>query len=101
MGPSFHATSRHCAWHILRRWSPDGLYAEDMVDRAAVQHQLSGPNRALLNALVLAVLRNRTLLDAWIMHLRDGGSLEDDVREWLRLGLARMEFFKECRNMPR
>ena len=82
--------SRLCAWRILRRWSPDGLYAEELVDRAAEQEGLSGPNRALLNALVLAVLRNRTLLDAWIMHLRDGGSLEDDVREWLRLGLAQL-----------
>jgi 16S rRNA (cytosine967-C5)-methyltransferase len=82
--------SRQCAWHILRRWSPEGLYAEELVDRAAESHALSGPNRALLNALVLAVLRNRTLLDAWITHLRDGGSLEDDVREWLRLGLAQL-----------
>ena len=60
------------------------------MDRAAEQEGLSGPNRSLLHALVLAVLRHRTLLDAWIMHLRDGGSLEDDVREWLRLGLAQL-----------
>lgn len=60
------------------------------MDRAAEREGLSGPNRALLNALVLAVLRNRTLLDAWITHLRDGGSLEDEVRDWLRLGLAQL-----------
>jgi len=87
----FHSgNSRFSAWQILRRWSPEGLYAEELVDRAAEQEGLSGPNRALLNALVLAVLRHRTLLDAWIHHLRDGGSLEDDVREWLRLGLAQL-----------
>ncbi len=86
----WQANSRQCAWQILRRWSPQGLYAEEMVDRAAVQHALSGPNRSLLNALVLAVLRHRSLLDAWIDHLRDGGSLEDDAREWLRLGLVQL-----------
>ena len=88
--PSLQGNSRFCAWRILRHWSPDGLYAEEMVDRTAEREGLSGPNRALLNALVLAVLRNRTLLDAWISHLRDGGSLEDEVRDWLRLGLAQI-----------
>lgn len=82
--------SRFCAWRILRHWSPDGLYAEELVDRTAERESLSGPNRALLNALVMAVLRHRTLLDAWITHLRDGGGLEDEVRDWLRLGLAQL-----------
>ncbi|HEX2748456.1 MAG TPA: transcription antitermination factor NusB [Verrucomicrobiales bacterium] len=82
--------SRLCAWQVLRRWSPEGTFAEDMVERMAVQQQLSGPNRSLLNAIVLAVLRNRTLLDAWIHFLRDGASLEDDVREWLRIGLVQL-----------
>lgn len=86
----WQANSRLCAWQILRHWSPQGHYAEEMVERAAAQHQLSGPNRALLNALVMAVLRHRSLLDAWIDHLRDGGSLEDDAREWLRLGLVQL-----------
>lgn len=88
MGDPAMANSRLCAWQILRRWSPQGVYAEEMIERAAVQHQLSGPNRALLNAIVLAVLRHRTLLDEWIDHLRDGGKLDDDSREWLRTGLA-------------
>jgi 16S rRNA (cytosine967-C5)-methyltransferase len=87
---SQQGNSRLCAWRILRHWSPDGLYAEEMVDRAAEREALSGPNRALLNALVMAVLRHRTLLDAWITHLRDGGSLEDEVRDWLRLGLTQL-----------
>ena len=87
---SLRGNSRLCAWHILRHWTPDGLYAEDMVDRTAEREGLSGPNRALLNALVLAVLRNRTLLDAWIRHLRGEAGLEDEVREWLRVGLAQI-----------
>jgi 16S rRNA (cytosine967-C5)-methyltransferase len=87
---TFAPNSRLCAWQVLRRWSPQGTFAEDMVERSAAQHQLSGPNRSLLNAIVLAVLRHRTLLDAWIHHLRDGASLEDDAREWLRIGLVQL-----------
>jgi 16S rRNA (cytosine967-C5)-methyltransferase len=86
----FQPNSRLSAWQILRRWSPQGTYAEDMVDREAVRQNLSGPNRALLLAIVLAVLRHRTLLDLWIDHLRSGGSLDNDSREWLRMGLVQL-----------
>jgi 16S rRNA (cytosine967-C5)-methyltransferase len=86
----FAPNSRLTAWQILRRWSPEGTYAEDMVDRESARQNLSGPNRALLLALVLGVLRNRTLLDHWIDHLRSGGSLDNDSREWLRIGLAQL-----------
>ena len=80
---------RRLAWRVLREWSPDGMYAEDMVDRAARRHSLSGPNRALVFAIVMAVLRHRSLLDLWIGHLRDG-ALDDDTRDWLRVGLAQL-----------
>ncbi len=82
------ANPRLLAWQVLRAWRPDGAYAEDLIDKAALRHSLSTPNRGLLNALVLAALRNLTLLDAWIDHLRDGGKLDHDTREWLRLGLT-------------
>ena len=79
---------RLLAWQILRAWKPEGVYADEMVDHTARRHGLSAPNRAFLNAMVLGVLRNLTLLDAWIDHLRDGGKLDHDTRGWLRLGLA-------------
>lgn len=79
---------RLLAWQILRAWKPEGVYADEMVDHTARRHSLSPPNRAFLNAMVLGVLRNLTLLDAWIDHLRDGGKLDHDTRGWLRLGLA-------------
>ena len=79
---------RLLAWQILRAWKPEGVYADEMIDHTARRHALSPPNRAFLNAMVLAVLRNLTLLDAWIDHLRDGGKLDHDTRGWLRLGLA-------------
>ena len=79
----WQANSRLCAWQILRRWSPQGLYAEEMVERAAVQHQLSGPNRALLNDRVgarlprsyfqrlasrMLVEHGLTFVDEWPVH---------------------------------
>ncbi len=79
---------RLLAWQILRAWKPEGVYADEMIDHTARRHALSPPNRAFLNAMVLAVLRNLTLLDGWIDHLRDGGKLDHDTRGWLRLGLA-------------
>jgi len=79
---------RLLAWQILRAWQPEGVYADEMIDHTARRHALSPPNRAFLNALVLAVLRHRTLLDGWIDHLRDGGKLDHDTRGWLRLGLV-------------
>lgn len=86
--PAGQANARLLAWKVLRRWKPDGAYAEDLVDQSAIRHSLSAPNRGLLNALVMAVLRHRSLLDAWIDHLRGGGALDPETREWLRLGLA-------------
>jgi 16S rRNA (cytosine967-C5)-methyltransferase len=65
------------------------VYAEDLVDRAAQRAGLSGPNRGLVFALVMAVLRHETLLDYWIGHLRDG-KLDDGARVWLRIGLAQL-----------
>ena len=65
--------SRSLAWDILKHWKPEGLFAEEMIDRACRTHSLTGPNRGLLNAIVLGVLRHRQVLDLWIDHLRSGG----------------------------
>ncbi|MBP7948939.1 MAG: methyltransferase domain-containing protein [Verrucomicrobiales bacterium] len=82
--------SRQTALRILRHWKPDGMFAEDMIDLEARVQSLSGPNRALLNAVVLGVVRNRSLLDFWIDHLRDGGKLQREARELLRMGLVQI-----------
>ena len=80
---------RVVAFRVLSSWTPGGVYAEDLVDRAAQRAGLSGPNRGLVFALVMAVLRHETLLDYWIGHLRDG-KLDDGARVWLRIGLAQL-----------
>ena len=82
------SNTRLLAWQILRTWQPDGVFADEMIDHTARLHALSPSNRAFLNALVLAALRHRSLLDAWIDHLRDGGKLDHDTRGWLHLGLV-------------
>lgn len=82
--------SRRLAWEVLRQWKPEGLFAEELIDRAARTHHLSGPNRGLLNALVLATLRHREVLDLWITHLRGGGQVQKDLRDLLRLGLVQI-----------
>jgi 16S rRNA (cytosine967-C5)-methyltransferase len=81
---------RAIAWRILGNWSPDGTFAEDLIEKAAQRHGLSGPNRSLVFALVMAVLRHRSLLDAWIDALRGDGKTDPETRNWLRLGLAQL-----------
>lgn len=61
-----------------------------MIDRACRDHGLTGPNRGLLNAIVLGVLRHWGVLDLWIDHLRSGGNLHKDLRELLRIGLLQL-----------
>jgi 16S rRNA (cytosine967-C5)-methyltransferase len=78
------------AWKILQQWTPQSWYAEDRIEFEAAKASLTGPDRGLLNALVLAVLRNRSLLDTWIDHLRGPGKLDDGTRNLLRLGLAQL-----------
>ncbi len=68
-----------------------GLYAEEMIDRECRKHGVTGPNRGLVNALVLGVLRHRNLLDLWIDHLRSGGGpIQKELRELLRIGLVQL-----------
>ncbi len=84
---TFPRNTRWLAWSILTDWESDGPYAEEMTSRAS--EGLSGPDRALLLAMVNGVLRHVHLLDAWIDFLR-GGHLDHDTRMWLRLGLFQL-----------
>jgi 16S rRNA (cytosine967-C5)-methyltransferase len=88
--PKSPPTARELAWNILRRWDPQGTYAEEMIDAAARQHFLQTPDRALLNALVLGVLRHQRVLDLWIADLRPAGRLEAKYRRLLHLGLLQL-----------
>ena len=80
---------RRAAVSVLRAWAKGVDYAESLVERQAVRRQLSAPDRALLNALVLGVLRHRRLLDHWLAGLRRG-RLDHETRDILRVGLCQL-----------
>lgn len=80
---------RRAAVSILRAWSKGHVYAEGLIERHASRNSLSSADRALLNAIVLGVLRNLRLLDHWIGELRKG-KLDDETRDILRVGLCQL-----------
>jgi 16S rRNA (cytosine967-C5)-methyltransferase len=80
---------RRAAVSILRAWSKGHVYADGLIERHASRNELSSADRALLNAIVLGVLRNLRLLDHWIADLRKG-KLDDETRDILRVGLCQL-----------
>ena len=80
---------RRAAVSILRAWSKGHVYADGLIERHASRNGLSSADRALLNAIVLGVLRNLRLLDHWIAGLRKG-KLDDETRDILRVGLCQL-----------
>ena len=80
---------RRAAVSALRAWSKGHLYADSLVERQARRNHLSTPDRALLNSILLAVLRNRSLLDHWIGMLRKG-KLDHETRDILRVGICQL-----------
>lgn len=87
MSRNFHV--RQAAVSALRAWAKGHDYAETLVERHAQRRKLSSPDRALLQAILLGVLRHRRLIDFWIGKLRDG-KLDPDTRDILRVGLCQL-----------
>jgi 16S rRNA (cytosine967-C5)-methyltransferase len=84
---NFHV--RQAAVSALRAWAKGHDYAETLVERHAQRRMLSSADRALLQAILLGVLRHRRLIDFWIGKLRDG-KLDPDTRDILRVGLCQL-----------
>ncbi len=82
---NFHV--RQAAVSALRAWAKGQDYAESLIERHASRRQLSASDRKLLQAILYAVLRNRSLLDYWIGKLRKG-RLDPETRDVLRVGLC-------------
>lgn len=83
----FHV--RQAAVSALHAWARGQDYAESLIDRHAQRRQLSTSDRALLQAILYAVLRHRRLLDHWITKVRHG-HLDPETRDVLRVGLAQL-----------
>lgn len=80
---------RRAAVSALRAWSKGHAYAESLIERHADRNQLSSADRRFLQAILLGVLRNRSLLDYWIGIFRKG-KLDPEVRDVLRVGLCQL-----------
>ncbi|MFN0126196.1 MAG: RsmB/NOP family class I SAM-dependent RNA methyltransferase [Verrucomicrobiales bacterium] len=79
------------AVELLLDWQSSGTYADALLVTADQRHVFANvSDRALLHALVLGVLRNKTMLDIWIAELNRRGRLTDPVRWILRLGLFQL-----------
>jgi 16S rRNA (cytosine967-C5)-methyltransferase len=84
---NFHV--RQAAVSALRAWAKGQDYAESLIERHAHRRMLSSQDRALLQAILFGVLRNRRLLDHWIGNLREG-KLDAETRDVLRVGLCQI-----------
>ena len=80
---------RRAAVSALRAWSKGHVYADSLIERHSTKNHLSPQDRALLNAIVLGVLRHRRLLDHWIGKFRKG-HLDHETRDILRVGLCQL-----------
>jgi 16S rRNA (cytosine967-C5)-methyltransferase len=74
----------------LSDWSRSKEYAQDLLDQSCRRAGLSAPDSAFLHTIVLAVIRNFSLLDHWIGELCSHGHLDHRTRDVLRVGLTQL-----------
>lgn len=80
---------RRAAVSALRAWSKGHVYAESLVGRHAERNRLSSADRALLQAILMGVLRHRSLIDHCIGTFRKG-KLDEETRDVLRVGVCQI-----------
>ncbi|YCM44327.1 transcription antitermination factor NusB [Verrucomicrobiaceae bacterium 227] len=80
---------RRAAVSALRAWAKGHVYADSLIERHAERNHLSSQDRALMKAILMGVLRNRSLLDYWIGIFRKG-KLDPEVRDVLRVGMCQL-----------
>ncbi|MGB0143548.1 MAG: transcription antitermination factor NusB [Akkermansiaceae bacterium] len=80
---------RRAAVSALRAWAKGHAYADSLIERHAERNHLSSSDRSLLKAILMGVLRNRSLLDHWIGLFRRG-KLDPETRDVLRVGFCQL-----------
>lgn len=75
---------------VLADWRRGKGHAHDLLDRSCRERSLSPADAALLHHIILAVVRNLTLLDHWITSLSSSRHLDHRARDVLRIGLAQL-----------
>ena len=81
--------SRHLALASLRRWRTGAEFADGIVGDLFPRSGLEASDRAFALELFYGALRNLTLLDFWIGHLR-AAPVDPNARDILRLGLYQL-----------
>ncbi|CAA9260183.1 MAG: 16S rRNA (cytosine(967)-C(5))-methyltransferase [uncultured Chthoniobacterales bacterium] len=84
-----HQSARAIAFAALREWRRGDRFGDAILQALLSGSALAGSDRAFATELFYGVLRNLTLLDFWIALLRSG-SIDDESRDLLRLGLYQM-----------
>ena len=80
---------RRATVNALRAWSKGHVYADSLIERHAERNHLSQADRKFMQAILLGVLRHRSLLDHWIGRFRKG-KLDPEVRDVLRVGFCQL-----------
>ncbi len=75
----------------LLDWQEGRHYADSLVHRYARDYKISPEDRNLLNAIVVGVIRNQSLLDHYVAILREG-KIDNEVRNVLRVGIYQVLF---------
>ncbi|MEN8695378.1 MAG: transcription antitermination factor NusB [Akkermansiaceae bacterium] len=84
-----HKNVRRATVSALRAWAKGHVYADSLIERHAERNHLSHADRKLMQAILLGVLRHRSLLDHWIGKFRKG-KLDPEVRDILRVGFCQL-----------
>ena len=80
---------RRAAVSALRAWAKGHAYVDSLIERHAERNHLCAQDRALLKAILMGVLRHRSLLDYWVGLFRKG-KLDAEVRDVLRVGMCQL-----------
>lgn len=86
--PSSSSSPRFLAWQCLCRWGRGGIFAESLIQSSG--KSLSGPDRAMLQAIVLGSLRHLRWLEHILYTLRGGRHVQENARWLLISGLCQL-----------
>jgi 16S rRNA (cytosine967-C5)-methyltransferase len=82
-------SARSVAASALGEWRRKERFADSIIQDSVADESFSDSDRGFARELFYGVLRNLSLLDFWISLLRKG-NLDDQSRDFLRLGLYQL-----------
>lgn len=86
---NFHQSPRLTAANVWMRWLDGGTFAETIINAVARREKLSSADRALTQAIVYGILRNRLWLEYLLKTLRPQG-LDADLNALCLVGLSQI-----------